>query len=45
MGHFRVDNIAISGSVVPGPSTYALLLRAVAFGIVCKRRNFIKIKK
>ena len=30
---------------VPEPSTYALILGAVALGIACRRRNFIKMKK
>jgi hypothetical protein len=39
MGEFRVDNIAISGSVVPEPSTYALILGLlVCFQIIFRRK-------
>ena len=39
MGEFRVDNIAISGSVVPEPSTYALILGLLVCSQIIFRRK------
>lgn len=41
-GQFRVDNIAITGAVVPEPTTYALILGIFALGFAIRKQNSTK---
>jgi hypothetical protein len=39
---FAIDNVAITGTVVPEPSTYALMAGALCLGLVLYRRQRIR---
>ncbi len=41
-GQFRVDNIAITGVVVPEPTTYALILGIITLGFAIRKQNSTK---